>query len=42
MGINPKFILRDPSSDKETSIKFYFYLNKARFTYSLGPDKMIT
>ena len=41
MAINPKFILKDSSSLKETSIKFYFYLDKQRFTYSLGPDKMI-
>jgi len=41
MPINPKFILRDPNSKKETSIKFYFYLDKKRLTYSLGPDRMI-
>jgi len=41
MAINPKFILKDANSEKETSIKFYFYLDKQRFTYSLGPDKMI-
>ena len=41
MAINPKFILKNPETHNETSIKFYFYLNKRRFMYSLGSDQRI-
>lgn len=37
----PIFKLKEPSKDGPTSIRFYFYLNKRRFVYSLGSEQRI-
>ena len=39
--INPKFTLRNSKAKGVTSIKFYFYYQSQRFTYSLGSSRAI-
>lgn len=39
--ITPKFILRNPNAVEVTSIKYYFYYQSKRFTYSLGSSRTI-